>query len=215
VIFYHQKLDNAGEPMLDQYGIAMVDCSRGTNDTECVHKQIITTFGTWCAGIEMSNCLILEFRHRYNQRASERRRAGYPKLGHYDTWLIDMLQRLYELNHSAQFLPGWSNTSDYVNTPEQFDTVPLHSAALGEAMAGIEVGNVKLSADRKYLAEKMGLKLPPLPVHGAHAKSVVSRDPFQRSDRFNPCPVHRPGRVQTLQQADAEHGVVRVERHGH
>lgn len=169
VIFYHQKLNDAGEPMFDQYGIALVDCSRGTNDTECVHKQIITTFGTWCAGIEMSNCLILEFRHRYNHRASERRRAGFPKLGHFDTWLIDKLQRLYELNHSTQFLPGWSNTSDYVDTPEKFDTVPLHSAELGQAMAGIKVGDVKLTADLKYLADEMGLKLPPLPVHGAPA----------------------------------------------
>ena len=32
---------------LDQYGIALIDCSRGTNDTECVHKQIVTTFGSW------------------------------------------------------------------------------------------------------------------------------------------------------------------------
>ena len=60
-------------------------CSRGTNDTECVHKQIVTTFGTWCTGIEMSDALLAEFRHRYNQRCSERRRAGFPRLGHYDT----------------------------------------------------------------------------------------------------------------------------------
>ena len=32
---------------LDQYGIALIDCSRGTNDAECVHKQIVTTFGSW------------------------------------------------------------------------------------------------------------------------------------------------------------------------
>ena len=45
VNFYHQKLNNAGEPMFDRHGTALLDCSRGTNDTECVHKQIVTTFG--------------------------------------------------------------------------------------------------------------------------------------------------------------------------
>ena len=45
--FYTVKLDAKGQPMLDQYGIALIDCSRGTNDTECVHKQIVTTFGSW------------------------------------------------------------------------------------------------------------------------------------------------------------------------
>ena len=152
--------------MFDEHATALLDCCRGTNDTECVHKQIVTTFGTWCAGMEMSNCLLREFRHRYTQRASERRRSGFPKLGHYDTWLVDKLQRLVELNHSAQFLPGWSNTSDYVDTPEKFDTVPLHTRELGEAIEAIAVGEVKLPADLKYVATQMGLKLPPLPVHG-------------------------------------------------
>ena len=41
------NIDDDDDSALDQYGIALIDCSRGTNDTECVHKQIMTTFGSW------------------------------------------------------------------------------------------------------------------------------------------------------------------------
>ena len=41
------NIDDDDASALDQYGIALIDCSRGTNDTECVHKQIVTTFGYW------------------------------------------------------------------------------------------------------------------------------------------------------------------------
>ena len=82
----------------------------------------------------MSDALLAEFRHRYNQRCSERRRAGFPKLGHYDTWLVDKLQRLVELNHNKALFPDWSNTSDYITTDERFGTVPIYSEELKVAI---------------------------------------------------------------------------------
>ena len=48
VEFYNQKLNSKGKPAIDMYGFPLLCCNRGTNDTECVHKQIVTTFGTWC-----------------------------------------------------------------------------------------------------------------------------------------------------------------------
>ena len=79
--FYHQKLDAHGRPMVDEHGDPLLDCSRGTNDVECVHKQLTTTFGSWCVGIKLSDYLLAEFRHRYTHRCSERRRIGFPKVG--------------------------------------------------------------------------------------------------------------------------------------
>ena len=49
VSFYHQRLDTHGEPAFDEHGLPLYDCTRGTNDTECVHKQITTTCA-WGAG---------------------------------------------------------------------------------------------------------------------------------------------------------------------
>ena len=83
--FYTQRLDNKRELAFDSLGIALINCNRDTNDTECVHKQIVTTFGTWHVGVEMSDRLMAEHRHRYNQGVSERRCTGFPKTGMSDT----------------------------------------------------------------------------------------------------------------------------------
>ena len=59
-----------------------------------------------------------------------RRRVDFPVIGHYDTWLTDSLQLLVRKNHSIILHPGWVNASDYKDTPESFNTVPLHSQEL-------------------------------------------------------------------------------------
>ena len=64
--FYTNHLDKKGEPMVDQFGIALLDCNRGTNDIEAIHKQLVALYGTWCTGVEMSDALLSERRHRYN-----------------------------------------------------------------------------------------------------------------------------------------------------
>ena len=168
-LFYQQQLNAKGEPAFDELGFPLLDCNRGTNDTECVHKQILTTFGTWCTGMEMSDALMAERRHRYNQHVSERRRLGFPKLGHSDTWLIDSLQLLVEHNHGVLLYPDWSNTSDYVTTEESFGTVPLQTPELTEAIEA-QVAKFskppKLTPDQEYQCKVMKTKLPLLPVHG-------------------------------------------------
>lgn len=174
---YHQRLDSKGQPAVDQYSLALLDCSRGTSDTECAHKQIITAYGSWVAGVELSDVLLREWRHRYNHRIAERRRLGFPKIGHYDTWLIDELQLLVEANHGVDIYPGWSNTRDFAPTPETFGTVPLHSSELGEAMARIAVSKevtAKLSGDQRYLCASMGTSLPLLPIHGKAEHALFS-----------------------------------------
>ncbi len=81
-------------------------------------------------GIAMSSMLLAENRHRHNQRCSEQQREGYPMIGHYDTWLVDLLQRLVNKNHNITLYPYWSNASDFKDTNESFDTIALHSSDL-------------------------------------------------------------------------------------
>jgi hypothetical protein len=169
--FYQQQLSAKGEPVFDKLGCALITCSRGTNDTECTHKQIMTTFGSWCTGCEMSDCLMAERRHRYNQRVSERRRVGFPKIGHSDTWLVDQLQLLVEHNHDVLWFPGWSNTSDYISTRESFGTIALQSQEMTDAINALvfhppRLQPRKLTRDETYLCSVMGTNLPLLPVHG-------------------------------------------------
>ena len=65
--FYRQRVNSKGEPLYDPLGFALLDCCRGTNATECVHKQITTTFHNWQQGCAMSELLLAEFTNRYNQ----------------------------------------------------------------------------------------------------------------------------------------------------
>jgi hypothetical protein len=105
MVFYLQQLTAKGEPAYDSHDHAILDCSRGSNDTECAHKQFITTFSTWNTGVEMSDVLMAEWHHRYNQHVSQQRRLGFPWIGNYDTWLIDYLQIIVEHNHGVLLYP--------------------------------------------------------------------------------------------------------------
>jgi len=118
--------------MRNKYRMEMFQCSRGTNRTEGYHKNITTMFGTCNAGIEMSDCLLQEKRHQHNHNVALARRSGYPRTGHSDTWLDEEYQRLVEKNHGLCIYPGLSNTSDYKQTDESFDTIALQTKRLNE-----------------------------------------------------------------------------------
>jgi hypothetical protein len=157
-------------------GNQLYDCSRGSNHAESHHKGLVTTFGTWQAGVEMAHHLLAEHRHRCNQRTSELRRPCYPKLGMYDTWIIDALQIVLGTSRGTLLYPEWFNTSEFAPTPESFGTVPLQSAALGAAIESIALTeDVKLTRELTFIAKAMGCKLPPLPVTGEKECALFNR----------------------------------------
>ena len=177
--FYSQQLTAKGEPAYNSNEHALLDCSRGSNDTECAHKQFITNFGTWNTVVEMSDVLMAEWRHRYNQHVLERRRLEFPRIGHYDTWLIDSLQIIVERNHGVLLYPDWSNASNYATTPEHFGTVAIHSPELADAIADIKLEKQSskywLMADHRYLCKTMNTKLPLLPVLGKEENQLFEQ----------------------------------------
>ena len=165
---YTKKLKEDGSVMKNEYGMELIECLRGTNRTEAYHKGLVVTFGNWHTGVEMSDCLLAERRHRHNHRCSERRRYGFPTIGHYDTWLIDQLQILVMKNHGSVLYQHWSNASEYKETSESFDTIALQRSDLHEALLqhcenSIEKESIRLTSDQKHLCTKMGTKLPFLP----------------------------------------------------
>jgi hypothetical protein len=134
----------------------------------------------------MASALLAEHRHRYNHRISELRRPCFPSLGMYDTWLIDKLQVLLSTNRGFVLFCEWINTTEFAQTAESFGTVPLHSAALGTAIASIEVREpFKLTREQSYIAKVMGFSLPPLPVHGEKECALFLRLILQHTS-------HRP-----------------------
>ena len=51
-------------------------------------------FGGWHTGVTVSGVLLAENRHHHNQGCAECRVDGHPLIRHYDTRLVDLLQRL-------------------------------------------------------------------------------------------------------------------------
>ena len=130
-------------------------------------------------GVAMSTVLLAENRHRHNQRCAERRIDGQPMIGHYDTWLIDLLQQLVQKNHAVTLYPHWSNASDYKDTEESFDTVALHSADLHQALenqcACINWHKVNLTREQKAICRAQGVKLPMLPFTSREEKKLFTK----------------------------------------
>lgn len=128
----------------------------------------------------MASYLLAERRHRHNQRCSELRRFGYPKVGHYDSWLIDKLQNLVLDVTGATLYQYWSNASDYRDTPEKLGTVPLQSSELKDALTEqwenrVVRSKVKLTRDQKFLCREMGTQLPFLPFSGKDEYKAYTR----------------------------------------
>jgi hypothetical protein len=134
---------------------------------EDIDKQLVALYGTWCTGLEMSDALLSQRLHRYNQKVNERKRAGFPKIGHYDTWKA--IQLVLEKNQGVLVYPDWSNVSDYKETYKSFGMVALHSLELHEALGEVEIAEdvtAHFTAKMKYLCWAMGIKVPFLPTSG-------------------------------------------------
>ena len=165
---YTYKLNKDGITVqLNKYGMKMIECICCTNHTEAYHKGLVQLFGSWPCGLEMSDCLLMEHRHRHNHRVSELRRLDFPILGHCNTWLVDLLQNLIWKNHGIQYLTGWTNAIDYDDTDESFDSILLCSQPLADALQmrweSIDESTVKLTQDQQYAADAVGAKLPFFP----------------------------------------------------
>ena len=176
ISFYSFKYGSDGTILKNKYGMELLTCNRGTNDVENIHKHLVTVFGTWNTGIEMSSCLLRERRHRHNHTCSQNHRLGFPTIGHYDTWMVDSLQNLVQRNHSVLLYPHWSNSSDYRQTPESLGTVALHDKTLADAVNSIDLKNpIVYRGDMKFLCDAMGTKIPLRPVITIEERKLFSR----------------------------------------
>jgi hypothetical protein len=174
--FYTQKIGKNGKPNTNKHGLPIYSCNRGTNLTETYHKQLLNQIGTWCTGTEMADTLRAEHRHRYNHFTSERKRAGFPRIGHVDTWLIDCLQILHEENHIKILFPFHSNTSDYLDTEESFDTIALQSTELTNAVNALELPKTfKMTPEQQYLAKQQGVIICFTPLATKEEKQLFVR----------------------------------------
>ena len=95
------------------------------------------------------------------------KRINFPDIGHYDTWIIDAMQILYQQNCNVLLFQDWSNELDYIETPVSFETIASHNYGLQDLLdnAIINYDNLHLTKDQKCIAKAMGTTLPFLIVY--------------------------------------------------
>jgi hypothetical protein len=87
----HNVLHGQGSPKTDKNGRELFYHTFGTNREEAIHKRYTKIFPSWNIGVEMATYVLNEHRHRYTHNVSERRRPGFPSIGHYDTTTLGEL----------------------------------------------------------------------------------------------------------------------------
>jgi hypothetical protein len=95
--FYTYEMDDSGNIKKDIYGIPLIRCCRGTNMVEAIHRLYNDLF-KHRSGIEMGDAKLAESWHRHNWDRAQKIYRDFPRVGHYDVWKIDILQKLVEQN---------------------------------------------------------------------------------------------------------------------
>jgi hypothetical protein len=165
----------------DSDGLPVYRCARGTNGT---------AWGSWNAGFELSDRVLADFRHRHNIRSGHRNRANVPWFGFYDLGVVENIQRLGILVYGEAAAPVQSLDS-FVSSGETFGVPPLVLPG-GGAHAGTgpdyllqadyppgtrgaaQVGKL-LSPAGRYLAKRMHVVCPPMPISGKNEVLLFNR----------------------------------------
>ncbi|GBO90611.1 hypothetical protein FisN_19Lh006 [Fistulifera solaris] len=92
VSFYRYRVDGRGQIIRDRKGFALLTCTRGTNDVENEHRNLLGPIGNSPVGLEMMDCLLTDIRLRRNMISARKYRLNFPDIRHFDPWLVDELQ---------------------------------------------------------------------------------------------------------------------------
>ena len=71
----------------------------------------------------------------------ESERGNYPKFGHYNSWLIAILQMLILENNTVCLHPEWSNTMKFWGTNESFGTTAFYEINLHSGVQNLNAND--------------------------------------------------------------------------
>lgn len=159
----------------DQDNLPLWPCSRGMNSNEgSVHQKLVKNFGNMSgASAELVHFALLEWIHRHNLRAAHNNRPDIHSIGHYDVWILEAILALQEEVYGQRVSYLSHQSASELDLPDFLCGV-LPVAADATAGSGLPNGQLLdalrpvvmcLSPQKQWLAERMGLRLPLLPVH--------------------------------------------------
>lgn len=156
-------------------------CIRGTSDVEgAVHQKFAMKMKAWNAGPEYADACLTVLRDRHNIRASERYRKNFPKVGHYDHYLIDFIQDLTVSIYGLPLHPWWKKASDDLVHDEKFGIVPSIPRDSPYFCDNIDASTlVGYTKSMLYLAKVTKTTIPFLPIQTHEEQSLYSRTVMQ------------------------------------
>ncbi|KAJ7676813.1 hypothetical protein DFH06DRAFT_942686, partial [Mycena polygramma] len=168
----------------DGAGLDIWHCIRGTSNLEgSVHGPVRKRFGSLGASIEMTVALLSDFCYRKNVESGSLHRDGIVYDGHYDPWIEDDNDILYQslpFDNPRETHPGYVNVSLFQPTQESFfiSELPQHirdsynipprdSPRINSSIAPLPL--VDLSGGRtcryEFLAASQNTKFALTPIH--------------------------------------------------
>ncbi|KAJ3004701.1 UNVERIFIED_CONTAM: hypothetical protein HDU68_004936 [Siphonaria sp. JEL0065] len=158
----------------DKDGLPLYATYRGTSDIESLHQLLEQIFSSMNCSSEFMDAAISQIRHVFNIRASERHRPGFPKIGHYEHYLIDHINEITHRIYGKPVHKWWTVTSLFRATSETFGVVPLLPEEDWDVVSDEAVKNYPLSY--RFLAKRTRSLVPYLPVHTATEWRMFTRN---------------------------------------
>lgn len=159
----------------DRNNLPLWLCCRGTNSNEgSVHQKLVRNFMSMqTASAELVHFALLEWVHRHNLKAAHNNRADFHSFGHYDVWVLEDILRLQEEVYGERVSFLTHKCATELRLPDfQCGVLPIPRAAAltyglpeGELLETLRPILSTLSAQKQWLAKRMGVVVPVLPVH--------------------------------------------------
>ncbi|KAI3636130.1 hypothetical protein MIR68_005482 [Amoeboaphelidium protococcarum] len=149
----------------DKDGLTLYRCIRGSSSVEgAVHQKLAMKLQPWNAGPKYADLAAAVLRNRYNVRASQRNRPGFPTIGHYDHDLIDKIQDITQKIYGLSVHDWWTPINQLKLHGESFGILPVVSTDQQVNVCVSDPRIEKYTESMKYLAVKMKTLIPHLPI---------------------------------------------------
>ena len=149
----------------DKYGLMVFQCKRGTNSVENLHQKIIRMFGNATMCPQLADAALAEHREAHNYRL-RCQHHGQPCFGHTDLDLADVIHSAVDRLWGTALHENYRPTDSLILGPNlpQFGVTPTHEADEVILADEVTTGEDRRSAQVKWLAKRMGVFIPPVPV---------------------------------------------------
>lgn len=156
----------------DSDGLSLWLRLRGSNRCENYHQKMECAIGSWIVGPMLAHCILLILTYRYNANANVARCNGID-FHHYELDLIDRIQIRMQQLHNVIVFDNHVNSS-LMQTDPTFISVGIGPLHYSSDFVAKGTPSDELKSDLRFIAEKMNVICPPLPIAHRDEKRIFN-----------------------------------------